>query len=197
VVDKLLGTIPDLAYYFFVIKDKDTLDGMLASALVQLATDAGRHKILADTYNTDKHRGPPSLQSLLNCFEKMLEVPRDLVLVLDALDEHPQPRVQLLRFLISISQKDHVRLLVVSRNEDDIRAAMQSLRAAEIDLKNELKQKEELYNYITAALLEEPFLTWKTDHPGTVLHPGPVDFIKKRLFEESMQVFTVLTQFCL
>ncbi|KAJ7021272.1 hypothetical protein C8F04DRAFT_1241481 [Mycena alexandri] len=188
-VDKLLSDIPDLAYFFFVVKNKETMDAMLASTLLQLATDGARHKILLDTYEGNKHKGPPSLQSLLNCFERMLEVPRDLVLVLDALDEHRKPRDQLLDFLQNLSQKDNVRLLVASRNEHDICTVMQTIPAAEINLNEESKQKEELCDYITKVLeSEKPFQTWKIDYPGTVQNPGPVDLIKERLLKESMQL---------
>ncbi|KAJ7831823.1 hypothetical protein B0H14DRAFT_2804100 [Mycena olivaceomarginata] len=128
VVEELLHSIPDLAYFFFGLKAKESLDGMLSSTLLQLAS------------------GPPSRSSLLTYFEMMLKVPRDLVLVVDALDEHPRPRNRLLEFLTGLSRNHHIRLLVASRDEDDIRAAMQDIDAAEIDLNGESKQKEDLVN---------------------------------------------------
>lgn len=65
-----------------------------------------------------------------------------------------------------LARNHHIRLLVASRDEVDIRAALQDIHAAEIDLNGESKQKEDLFKYITGVLhSDEPFRTWKVDHP--------------------------------
>jgi hypothetical protein len=113
----------------------------------------------------------------------MLKAPGDLVFVIDALDEHPRPRGQLLRFLADLlrNHTHNIRLLAVSRDEPDIRDAMEGIGAAEVDLNRELKQKEDICTYVTGVLQEdEPFRRWKIDHPRIV------DVIKDRLLEESM-----------
>ncbi|KAJ7828666.1 hypothetical protein B0H14DRAFT_2594517 [Mycena olivaceomarginata] len=149
VVKTLLRDIPDLGFFFFTTQAKESLEGMLSSTLLQLASgQAGqeRRKILLQVYTSDKHMGTPDLAALLAYFKMILEVPRDLVLVVDALDEHPRPRDQLLRFLTNLSRNHRVRMLVASRAEDDIRVAMQNIGATEVDLYRQGKQREDVYS---------------------------------------------------
>ena len=192
VVDKLLHDvdIPDLAYFFFVMKSgaKESLDGMLSSILIQLATLPERHKVLCDAYDSDKHIGTPSRSSLLTYFDRMLEVPGNVSLVIDALDEHPAPRDELLRFLANLSRNrhDHLRFLVTSRNESDIYPVMRDIGAIEVNLSKALEQKEDMHNYITSVLKsDEPFRTWRVSYSHIL------DLIKKRLLQESMFVISL------
>ncbi|KAJ7878312.1 hypothetical protein B0H14DRAFT_1646269 [Mycena olivaceomarginata] len=100
-----------------------------------------------------------------------------------AVDEHPKPRDQLLEFLtgLLIKYPDCIRLLVSSRDEPDIRVAMEKVTAAEVDLNRQLKQNEDMCKYITEVLQSRlPFRTWKDEYPSTVQR------IKHRLFKESM-----------
>ncbi|KAJ7926544.1 hypothetical protein B0H13DRAFT_2313440 [Mycena leptocephala] len=155
VVGELLSTIPDLAYFFFGMKAKESLDGML---------DASRF-------------------SLLKYVERMLELPRTIFLIVDALDEHPLPRNQLLEFLTGLSRNhsDRIHPLVVSRYESDVCAAMKGIGAAEVDLDMELKQQEDICKYVTGVLQSnEPFQTWQDSHPAII------DGIKHKLLKESM-----------
>ncbi|KAJ7796027.1 hypothetical protein B0H14DRAFT_3552631 [Mycena olivaceomarginata] len=182
-VDELLHSIPDLGYFFFRVKVREDLEGMLSSTLLQLASGQERHKILLDAYNSDKCKGPPSCSMLLTYFKRMLTVPHNLVLVIDALDEHPKPRDELLGFLSELIQNhhNHIHLLVASRDEPDIRAGLQDIGAVEVDLNKESNQKNDLYKYITRVLQsDEPFREWKDSYPRTV------DLIKHRLLKENM-----------
>lgn len=160
VVEELLVDIPDLGYFFFVVKAKESLDAMLSSILIRLATVQERSKILVDAYHSDKNKGNPSLSSLCEYVKEMLAVPRNVFLVIDALDEHPPPRDKLLRFLTNLSRDHHgqLRLLVTSRNESDIRHYMEGIGTVEVDLSKELEQKEDIRKYITHVLQsDQPF----------------------------------------
>ncbi|KAJ7840835.1 hypothetical protein B0H14DRAFT_3695270 [Mycena olivaceomarginata] len=182
-VDELLHSIPDLAYFFFRVKVREDLESMLSSTLLQLASGQERHKILLDAYNSDKCKGPPSRSMLLTYFKTMLTVPHNLVLVIDALDEHPKPRDELLGFLSELIQNhhNHIHLLVASRDEPDIRAGLQNIGAVEVDLNKESNQKNDLCKYITRVLQsDEPFREWKDSYPHTV------DLIKHRLLKENI-----------
>ncbi|KAJ7348064.1 hypothetical protein DFH08DRAFT_1080216, partial [Mycena albidolilacea] len=182
VVNELLCSIPDLAYFFFRVKAKEDLEGMLSSTLLQLASGQERHKILRDAYNSDGRKGPPSRSSLLTYFKRMLTVPHHLVLIIDALDEHPKPRDELLRFLTELIQShNHIHLFIASRDEPDICACLQNIGAVEVDLNMELNQKDDLCKYITGVLqLDEPFREWEHSHPDII------NLIKHRLLKESM-----------
>ncbi|KAJ7833352.1 hypothetical protein B0H14DRAFT_3710791 [Mycena olivaceomarginata] len=161
VVNELLCSIPDLAYFFFRVKAKEDLEGMLSSTLLQLASGQERHKILQDAYNSDRCKGPPSRSSLLAYFKRMLTVPHHLVLIIDALDEHPKPRND--------------------RDEPDICACLHNIGAVEVDLNRELNQKDDLRKYITGVLQsDEPFREWKHSHPDII------DLIKHRLLKDSI-----------
>jgi hypothetical protein len=95
-------------------RTKETLDGMLSSVLLQLASGKERHKILLDAYNSDMHMGPPFCSSLLTYFERMLAVPSNVILIVDALDEHSIPHNVLLRFLTNcyaITMTTYISLL--------------------------------------------------------------------------------------
>jgi hypothetical protein len=90
----------------------------------------------------------------------MLTVPRDLVLIIDALDEHPKPHDELLRFLTELIQShhNHIHLFIASRDEPDVRICLQDISVFEVDLNRELNQKYDLCKYITGVLqLDEPF----------------------------------------
>ncbi|KAJ7849697.1 hypothetical protein B0H14DRAFT_3137927 [Mycena olivaceomarginata] len=69
---EVVYSIPDLSYFFFRVKAKEDLEGMLSSTLLQLACGPERHKILRDAYNSDGCKGPPSRSSLLTYFKMML-----------------------------------------------------------------------------------------------------------------------------
>ncbi|KAJ7292240.1 hypothetical protein C8J57DRAFT_1589527, partial [Mycena rebaudengoi] len=125
-------------------------------------------------------KGLPPRVSLFTYVEKMLAVPLDVTLVVDALDEHPVPRDELLKFLTKLSRdhRDHVRLLVTSRDEADIHAAMTSMGASEVDLSTEVRQREDIYKYVTSVLQsDEPFRTWTN---------STLELIKRRLLDEGM-----------
>jgi hypothetical protein len=160
---------------------------MLSSTLIQLATLPERNKILSDAYDSDKHIGTPSRLSLIKYFERMLEVPGDVILVIDALDEYPAPREDCLRFLVDLSNKHHDRLhlLVTSRNEPDIRTAMKGISAIDIDLSEASEQKKDIHDYITGVLeSDQPFRTWADADPHIL------SLIKERLLNERMFVIT-------
>ncbi|KAJ7849666.1 hypothetical protein B0H14DRAFT_3667777 [Mycena olivaceomarginata] len=172
VVDKLLYSSHDLAYFFFRVKAKEDLKGMLSSTLLQLACCPERHKILWDAYNSDGRKGPPSRSSLLTYFKMMLTVTHDLVLVIDALDEHSKPRDKFFRFLTGLIQShhNHIHLFIASHDEPDICACLQDIGAVEVDLNRELNQKDDFRKYIT----------------GKHSHPDLINLIKPRLLNESM-----------
>ncbi|KIJ34077.1 hypothetical protein M422DRAFT_70295 [Sphaerobolus stellatus SS14] len=187
--DKLLhdDKVSELAYFFFDKngneKAKEDLSGLLSSLLLQLATRQERHKILYAAYQSDRHKGTPARSSMLEYFDKVLAVPGNVILIIDALDEHRDPRDKLLRFLTDLScgRHDRLRILVTSRDEADIRAAMEDIGAIEFDLSIALKQKEDIRKYVTDVLHSvEPFRTW------AVSNQPILDCIKKRLFQESM-----------
>ncbi|KAJ7833345.1 hypothetical protein B0H14DRAFT_2306954, partial [Mycena olivaceomarginata] len=188
---EVVYSIPDLSYFFFRVKAKEDLEGMLSSTLLQLACGPERHKILRDAYNSDGCKGPPSRSSLLTYFKMMLTVTHDLVLVIDALDEHSKPRDEFFRFLTGLIQShhNHIHLFIASRDEPDIRACLQDIGAVEVDLNRELNQKDDLCKYITGVLqLDSPFREWKHSHPNII------NLIKHRLFDESIRFRLVALQ---
>ncbi len=118
----------------------------------------------------------------------MLAVPGNVILVIDALDEHPAPRDELLRFLAKLSRDHHhhLHLLVTSRDEPDIRTVMKDIRAIEVDLNEAAEQQEDIQKYVTSVLeLDEPFRTWTASYPHI---PG---LIKNRLLQERMFVISL------
>jgi hypothetical protein len=115
----------------------------------------------------------------------MLAVPGDVILVIDALDEHPAPRKELLEFLATLSRDhhNHLRLLVTSRSESDIDTAMKAISATEIDISKASEQKRDIYKYITSVI--------ESDKHFQTLPPRTLDLIKESLFQESMFVISL------
>ena len=177
--------MPDVAYFFFVAnsRTKESIDHMLSSFLLQLATHQERHKILCESYEADKNAGHPSRSSLCQYLTKLLAVSGKVILIIDALDEHPIPRDGLLQFLTDLihDHHDHLLLLVISRKESDIEVAMKRITVTEVDLVQQSEQKEDIQKYITGVLqTDEPFRTWADSHPDILC------LIKDKLLQERM-----------
>jgi len=104
----------------------------------------------------------PSDNTLLNCLEEILKLPRHapVYLIMDALDECPitsstrSPRdkvLALVRKLIDL-QIPNLRVCVTSRPETDIKAVLDSLAFRSISLHNEGGQIEDIENYIRSVV---------------------------------------------
>lgn len=171
---------------------------MVSSFLIQLA---GAHRdrlaVLRNFYGAHSKEtfGAPSrpfLNAQTKCLRDMLNVKSPVFLIVDALDEHPKydqdsqgaihDRQKLLELLTSLSNYPTVRLLVTSRDERDIRDALEgaSPKPDKLDIGQESQQRDDIKTYIAVRLESElPFKNWNEDK---------LDLIWKKLGKETMCV---------
>ncbi|KAI0026802.1 hypothetical protein K488DRAFT_75064 [Vararia minispora EC-137] len=120
-------------YFYFDFKEskKQTVIGLLSSLVFRLATLSPQcHSILRTTHKEHCSHLKPNKDILFSCLENMLRVPSKTFIVIDALDECPEP--DRYKGLFPILRRLHnlgingLHLLMTSRPEHDIKQFMTS-----------------------------------------------------------------------
>jgi hypothetical protein len=153
-----------MCYFYFDYRDrgKQTLRSLVASLLIQLSAHSNRLcDILSHLYEDhDRGRLQPSDRALEQSLKEMLAVPDRLpiYLIVDAIDDCPHasgmppPRERVLHFVKVLVELclPNLRICVTSRPEIDIRTEIEYLTYHRVSLHDEIGQKEDIRNYISA-----------------------------------------------
>jgi hypothetical protein len=156
--------------FFFDFKDAGKQDAraFLSSALVQLSSQSvSLFNILLEFYSSHQRGSQrPSESALLQCLEKMLQVPKvPLYLIIDALDECPDTSgmhssrekvLELVEKLVGL-HFPNLRLCITSRPEIDIRNVLEPLTSpsTRMSLHDEDGQKKAIANYISSVVYSD------------------------------------------
>jgi len=148
-------------YCDFKEEQKRDLRGLLSSLLVQLCHQSDSHYDFLSNFFLQHNSGSQhaSDASLVRCLKDILKLPRrhPAYLVVDALDECPNPPVKLpprkkvLNLLEELvdSKIPNLRICVTSRPESDITVVLNRLACHTISLHDERQQIEDINDYIT------------------------------------------------
>jgi hypothetical protein len=158
--------LASMGYFYFDYRDdrKKTLYSLVASLLTQLSAQSNRFcDILSHLYE-DHDRGTlqPNDRTLEQSLKEMLAVPDRLpiYLIVDAIDECPHtsglptPRERVLH-LVEVLVKlclPNLHICVTSRPEIDIRTDIEPLTSHRVSLHDEIGQKEDIRNFISAVV---------------------------------------------
>ncbi|KAI0027620.1 hypothetical protein K488DRAFT_74397 [Vararia minispora EC-137] len=164
-----LETEATVLYFYFDFKEskKQTVIGLLSFLVFRLATLSPQcHSILRTTRNLKEHRSrlKPSKDILLSCLENMLRVPSKIFVVIDALDECPEPDrynglFPILRRLRNLGI-DGLHLLMTSRPEHDIKEFMSGLYTHNLDIHSASGHAGDLVRYIDQELSHPSYSKW-------------------------------------
>jgi hypothetical protein len=167
-----------VAYFFFDFKDATKQDAraLLTSCLVQLCdqSDTG-FKHLFDMYSTHNNgTQQPSEGALSQCLKNVLrglgQVP--IYLIVDALDESPntskaigvpssrQKVLEAVKGLVGL-RLQNMHICVTSRNEFDIRNALNQLAHFKVSLHDQDGQKEDIAKYVSSVVYSDTELMMK------------------------------------
>ena len=167
-----------VAYFFFDFKDAGKQDAraFLSSVLVQLSSQSTPFfEILFESYSTHQ-RGlrQPSDSALIQCLEKMLEIPNNfpVYVIVDAIDECPvesgvqSPREKVLTLLEKLVKLclPKLRLCITSRPDVDIRSVLEPLTStsSRVSLHDEDGQKKDIADYISSVVYsDKTFMRWR------------------------------------
>ena len=154
-----------MGYFFFDFKDAGKQDArsFLSSVLVQLSSQSIPFcDILLEFYSAHQRGSQqPSDSDLIQCLEKMLEVPSEvpIYVIIDALDECPDtsgvqsPREKVLALVEELVglHHSHLRLCITSRPDVDIRNVLEPLTSTSnrISLHDEDGQKKDIADYVS------------------------------------------------
>lgn len=136
-IEKLNSLFPDkasvrIAYFYFDFKEpaKQNARNMVLSVLGQLCRHQSRiPDCVKALYRKQIDHEPPSITDLTLALLDIVKTFKQIFLVIDALDECTE-RPALLGTLCTIIQHErgeHIKVLVASREEQDIQAALSSL----------------------------------------------------------------------
>lgn len=151
-----------MVYYYFDFRDTDKqkLEGLLSSLLVQLASESDPcYEILSRLYtaHTCGVRVPNDI-ALMGCLKDMLEQHRRATyIIIDAIDECPNtfgiptPREKVLKSLESLInwRLPHLRICIASRPEVDIQDTLEPMKHLQVSLHEENGQREDILKYVT------------------------------------------------
>ncbi|KZV67559.1 hypothetical protein PENSPDRAFT_48455 [Peniophora sp. CONT] len=158
----MLTSMPSntVAYYYFDFRDesKQHADGLLRSLVHQLSSASDECLSLhREFYSSYGKKGGPSLTLLtdhLRCLAGALSNP--VYLVLDAVDESPHDarRTEVLPMLRKLTSLhlDHVRVLLASRPEGDIRKCLEDECTVSMDLQDAEPHERDMKSYIALVL---------------------------------------------
>ena len=151
-----------MIYYYFDFRDADkqNLQGLLSSLLVQLAAESDPcYNILSRLYTAHACGArKPTDVALMDCLKDMLEQHRQATyIVIDAIDECPNssrfftPREKVLEFLEGLIdlQLPHLRICIASRPEVDIRNTLEPLTSLRVSLHEESGQRKDILDFVT------------------------------------------------
>lgn len=169
-------------YFSFTDESKKDASGMLRALLLQLSAQLeGGEKDLQELHKL-YNSGTPPVDALLNSLRQTICKFSDTYILLDALDESPRDdkRVYVLDAIEKIRQWDlsTLHLLVTSRNEIDIRDALETPSYQDIPMRNP-ETDIDIQNFISYQLSIDPKLQrWKSRH----------DEIQEKLMERAQGV---------
>ena len=150
-----------MAYYYFDFRDVDEKchRNLLQSLLFQLSTGSDAFcDILSGLYVThDEGARQPIDSDLTKCLMKMLTVPNQgpIYLIMDALDECPDPFVlNLVQDLVRL-RLPNLRICITSRPEGVISEALQPLASQTISLQDEAGQSRDIMNYVRSVVYSD------------------------------------------
>ncbi|KAI0030114.1 hypothetical protein K488DRAFT_72460 [Vararia minispora EC-137] len=156
-------------YFYFDFKEtkKQTIIGLLSSLVFQLGTLSPQcHNILRTTRKEHRSRLKPNKDILFSCLENMLRVSSKIFVVIDALDECPEPDryrgnglFPTLRRLRNLGI-DGLHLLMTSRPEHDIKEFMSGLYTHSLDIHSASGHAGDLARYIDQELLHPSYSKW-------------------------------------
>lgn len=154
-----------IAFFYFTFNDESKQDAhsMTRALLFQLLGQCGNTSDLGRLKEQYKNATPP-LPVLLEHLHRLLDHFDDVYILLDALDESPKliHREQLLDTIETLRdwKIPCLHLLVTSRDENDIRAALHPSPNEDIPLKNS-EIDEDIKNYISSKMNDRKFIKWK------------------------------------
>ncbi|KAI8292980.1 Ankyrin repeat and KH domain-containing protein 1 [Colletotrichum sp. SAR 10_98] len=161
-----------VAFFFFVFDDtgKQDASALLRALIMQLSgkesnTSLSSH--LSRLYDSCRNSAPRN-QALLDCLHRLSRSFKHTYIFIDALDESPRDmhRHDVLDVLTAMRgwMEPAVHLLVTSRDEVDIRDALEPSPEESIAVRNEASDKD-IALYITQSLRNKPQLRkWKAFH---------------------------------
>ena len=186
-IERISDTRPaHMAYFFFDFKDggKQDTQAFLSSVLVQLSNQsvAFRNLLLEFYYAHQRGSQQPGDRELMQCLEKMLNVPTEepIYIILDALDECPDTFglqssrgkvLELVKRLVGF-QLPNLRLCVTSRPEINIRSVLEPLTSSSnrISLHDEEGQKKDIADYVRSVVHSDTkMMRWREQDKELVI----------------------------
>ena len=175
-----------MAYFFFDFKDTRKQDprAFLSSILVQLSNQSiSLCNILLEFYSAHQHGSqPPGDRGLIQCLEKMFEVPKEelIYIIVDGVDECPDTSgLQSLREkVLELIEKlvgfhlSNLRLCVTSRPEIDIRNVLEPLTSStnRVSLHDQDGQKKDIADYIHSVVhSDRKMMRWRDEDKMLVI----------------------------
>lgn len=156
-----------VAYFYFDYRhtDMQTVTGLLASLIYQLATCSEQcHQVLRQFCAENRAKLDPTRELLLGCLEQILQVSTGVVIIIDALDECPYSirRDELFPTLHRLVSKDTggLHILLTSRPESDIHKAMAGFPAHRLKLHDADAHTRDLATYISHGLARDDYSSW-------------------------------------
>ncbi|THW34493.1 hypothetical protein D6D22_08589 [Aureobasidium pullulans] len=115
-----------VVYFFFSFSDasKQTLEHMLRSLIYQLAVEHKSPQLMSLVESRAQGSKRPQVEELITLFKEMVGELRDVVIILDALDE-AREQLHLLEWITSASH-EHCRFFLTSRWDSEIEEALDS-----------------------------------------------------------------------
>jgi hypothetical protein len=173
-----------MVYYYFDFKDiaKQGIRGLLTSLLSQFCAKSDPcYEILSDLYS-ENHGGSqqPGNDALTECLKEMLGLPQQPTryIIVDAIDECPNTSgiptarevvLDFLEELISL-KLPNLRICIMSRPEIDIQTVLEPLTSFSVSLHNEIGQKQDILNYISAFVHSDRRMRrWRLDDRQLVI----------------------------
>jgi hypothetical protein len=153
-----------LAYFYFDFRniDKQNLDNLLPSLLIQLSAQSDPCCDILSRLYSAHNRGvlKPSDREMIECLKEMLthEAQGPTYIIMDALDECPtmssvpSPREDVLGFVDELVglRIPSLHMCVTSRPEHDIHAVLEPLTRRPVSLHDESGQQEDIADYIAS-----------------------------------------------
>lgn len=171
IVDKLrTAATHSLVYFHFDFRDtkKQDLTALVASLVFQLGTQS---EVCLAYLERKRSSDRPSYEQLLAMLSHLLGLSGLTVLVIDALDECPEPArekglKQFLDILRSLDE-DRFRLMITSRPEPDIRKHISPRATHSLSFHDAVKHMEDLRSHIKTKLSDSFSYDWSDDVRAT------------------------------
>ena len=177
--------LASIAYFYCDFKDnyKQSRLDMIPSLLTQLSARSDRcHDILSRLYSAYNRgaQASPTGSVLTECLKEMLSLPDQspVYIIIDAIDECPDipgvpsPRedtLELVKELLEL-RLPNLRLCVTSRPEIGIRAVLEPLLSHRVSLHDEIGQKKDIVDYVSAVMgSDREFERWRDEDKHLVI----------------------------